>query len=74
VTRLLLGAAIAVLVAAFVGRAADAFSEDALDALALAGFALLAAGQALRAWADRSRRSLLILLLVLALGAFVLLD
>jgi hypothetical protein len=31
-------------------------------------------GQALRAWAERSMRSVAILVLVLALGVFVLLD
>lgn len=72
--RVVLAAAIVVLLVALVGRAADAFSEATVDALAVAGLGLLAVGQALRVWAERSMRSLVILLLVLALGAFVLLD
>jgi hypothetical protein len=74
VTRLLLAAAILILAVALVGRAVDGFSEATVDALAVAGLGLLAVGQALRAWSERSPRSMLILLLVLALGAFVLLD
>ena len=73
-TRALLGAAILILVVAFVGRAADALSETVVDALALAGLALLAVGQALRVAADRSVRNVLILLLVLGLALAVLLD
>ena len=72
--RLVLAAAIVILVVALIGRAVDAFSETAIDALAVAGLGLLAVGQALRVWAERSMRSVVILLLVLALGAFVLLD
>lgn len=70
--RLVLAAAIVILVVALVGRAVDGFSETTVDALAVAGLGLLAVGQALRAWAERSMRSVVILLLVLALGAFVL--
>ena len=72
--RLLLGGAIAILAVALVGKAVDGFSERTVDILAVAGLGCLAVGQALRAWTDRSRRSLLILLLVLALGAVVLFD
>ena len=71
---ILLGAAIAILAVALVGRAVDGFSDTVVDALAVVGLGLLAVGQALRAWAERSMRSVAILLLVLALGAFVLLD
>jgi protein-S-isoprenylcysteine O-methyltransferase Ste14 len=74
VRRLVLAAAIVILVVALVGRAVDAFSETTVDALAVTGLGLLAIGQALRVWAERSMRSVVILLLVLALGAFVLLD
>lgn len=72
--RLVLAAAIVILAVALVGRAVDGFSEETVDALAVAGLALLAVGQALRVWAERSMRSVVILLLVLALGAFVLLG
>lgn len=73
-TGVLLGAAIAILAVALVGQATDALGERAVDALAVAGLGLLAVGQGLRAWIDRRPRSLLVLLLVLALVVFVLVD
>lgn len=73
-TRLLLAAAVAVLVVALVGSAADLWEEGVTDVLAVAGLGLLALGQGIRAWAERNRRSLLVLLLVLALIAVVLAD
>jgi hypothetical protein len=74
VANALLAVAVLVLAAALVGRAADLLSEPAVDALAVAGLGLLAVGQAIRVTIERSVRTVAILLLVLALIAFVLID
>jgi hypothetical protein len=74
VANALLSVAVLVFAAALVGRAADVLSETAVDALALAGLGLLAVGQAIRVTIERSVRTVAILLLVLALIAFVLID
>ncbi|MEX2212091.1 MAG: hypothetical protein WD689_10065 [Gaiellaceae bacterium] len=73
-TGVLLAGAIVLLVVALAGGAFDAFSDGTVDAIALAGLALLAVGQGLRAWRDRSTRTVLILVGILALIAFVLID
>jgi hypothetical protein len=70
---LLLGA-IVLLAVALVGQATDAFADDAVDVLALIGLGLLAVGQAIRAAREQSTRAWVILLLILALAAFVLFD
>lgn len=73
-TTILLAAAILVLAVGLVGRATDVLGDDAVDALAVAGLGLLAVGQAIRAYRDRRPRSVVILLLVVALALVVLLD
>ena len=74
VATALLGGAVALLAVGLVANAADLFSEDAVDAVSRAGLGLLAVGQGLRASYDRRPRSLLLLLLILGLIAFVLID
>lgn len=74
VATALLGGAVALLAVGLVANAADLFSEDAVDAVSVAGLGLLAVGQGVRASYDRRPRSLLVLLLILALIAFVLID
>lgn len=70
----LLGAAIVLLAVALIGQAADLLADTAVDALSIAGLALLASGQGVRATYDRRPRTLVILLLVLALIVVVLVD
>lgn len=70
----LLAGAIGLLAVALIGRAADVLGDTAVDALSLAGLGLLALGQGVRTTYDRSARTLIVLLLVLALIAFVLMD
>ena len=74
VATALLGGAVVVLAVALVANAADLFSDDAVDALSVAGLGLLAVGQGIRASYDRRPRSLLVLVLILALILVVLID
>ncbi len=70
----LLGGAIVLLAVALIGQTAELVRDAAVEALSLAGLGLLALGQAVRATYDRRPRTILILLLILALTAFVLID
>lgn len=74
ISTALLAGAIALLALGLIANAADLFSDDVVDAVSVAGLGLLAGGQAVRATYDRRPRSLLVLLLILALIAFVLID
>lgn len=70
----LLAGAIALLAVGLIANAADLFSGDAVDAISVAGLGLLAIGQGVRATYDRRPRSLLVLLLILALILVVLIE
>ena len=70
----LLAGAIGLLAVALIGQTADLLGDTTVDALGVAGLALLALGQGVRVTYDRRPRTFVILLLVLVLIFFVLID
>ena len=73
-SRLLLGVAIALMVAGVLANALGLLDEAATDRIAVAGLALLVVSQALRGWVHRTVRPVVVLALASVLLALVLLD
>jgi hypothetical protein len=72
--RLLLGAAVALMVVGVLGNALGLLEERVTDWIAIVGLALLVVSQALRGWVARTVRPVLVLGLAATLLALVLLD
>jgi hypothetical protein len=73
-SRVLLGAALAVLAVTLVGRAFEVMGEQTADVLAVVGLALLAVSAGLRGYVQRRLGPVLALVAVLLLLAAVLLG
>jgi hypothetical protein len=73
-SRLLLGLAVAVMVAGVGANALGLLEEEATRWLAVAGLALLVVSQGLRGWVHRTARPVLVLALASILLALVLFD
>jgi hypothetical protein len=73
-SRLLLGAAIVLMVVGVLGSALDLLDEGVTDWVAVAGLALLVVSQALRGWVHRTLRPVLVLALAAILLALVIFD
>ena len=73
-SRVLLGAALALMVVGVACNALGLLEERVTDWIAVGGLALLVASQALRGWLQRTARPVLVLALACALLALVLLD
>jgi hypothetical protein len=73
-SRLLLGLAVAVMVAGVGANALGLLEEEATRWIAVAGLALLVASQGLRGWVHRTARPVLVLALASILLALVLFD
>lgn len=73
-SRVLLGAAIGLMVIGVLANALGLLDEDVTDWIAVAGLGLLVASQALRGWIHRTVRPVLVLALASILLALVLLD
>lgn len=73
-SRVLLGAAIALMVVGVIANALGLLDEGVTDWIAVSGLALLVASQALRGWIHRTVRPVLVLALASILLSLVLLD
>jgi hypothetical protein len=73
-SRLLLGAAVALMVVGVLGNALGLLEERVTDWIAVVGLTLLVLSQALRGWVHRTVRPVLVLGLAATLLALVLLD
>jgi urea transporter len=74
VANIALGVALGILLVSLVADAIGAIDEGARDGFAIAGLALLAVAQALRAYLDRSPRPLIVLGFVVVLLVVLLFD